>query len=609
MRDVPAHWVRANESTRVPRCWVWLDCEAHVAGQPAGGSRHTFRLAVTAHDCRNGRGADRPADWRDWLADPEPLWRYIDGLVRVKGRTILACHNLAYDLQVSRAFTWLPALGWRCDILQLDGRSSWASWWRGGRHLVMIDTLSWLPASLERIGAMVDVAKPPLPAEADPDEQWLIRCTADVEIMRTAMRQVVGWIEGDDMGVWKPTGAGMAWAAWRHRFYTHRVLAHRDAGLWEVERRAAWTGRCEAWRHGELAGGPWTEYDWHAAYATVASTALLPAVRLEEVAGASVELVTTRHRSARVLAEVDVVTEVPCVPAEVDGRIAWPVGSFTTTLWDSECRLVAETGGRLTVRRAFGYTARPVLRAWAEWVLDVLDRRIEVPDTVRLAVKHWSRALVGRFGSRWCDWRPFGPNPDPSALGLGSLVELDTGARRKLLTVGDRVLVEGDPRVGDDYLPSVMGAVMADTRVMLWRTMLQAGLENLAYCDTDSVIVNRAGAERLEAWGEPGLVRQGSWRSLVVLGPRQLVRDGHLKAAGVPTGAVPVGERSWWVEVWRGLGSALAAGDAEAVATWERRVFLRGVDFRRTHLADGSTAPVRLPVAHQTGRVAAGGVS
>lgn len=590
---VPAHWIRPNESTRLPRRHIVIDTEARQTEQ-VGGRTQTFRLACAAFDHQRKAGSPWAATERGDFTTPQALWEWVDARTQEGRRTIVVAHNLAYDLRVGAAFDVLPAMGWTLDHVHLDGRSSWAQWHRGKRSLSMVDTVSWFGCSLDKLGQHMGVTKLRLPGWNEPDEAWLARCRVDVEILRDAWRRVLDWIERDDLGNWKPTGAGQGWAFFRHKHMTHKILHHGVEKVAAVEREAGWAGRCEAWMHGRLPKGVWTEWDFTGAYARVARDHDVP-VRLRTHLGprAAQKALDGAEGVAAVL-RCRITTATPVAPTRGPHGILWPTGTFESWLWDVEAREARANGATVECVEGWSYTAEPALRSWATWVLDVAESAPADFDPVcRLVVKGWSRTTVGRFGSRWASWDDVGESHgEPVVVRVQE--DGDTGTRRRQMMVGGRCFTEGDQRDAPDGAVHVMSFVMAQCRVNLWRTMLAAGLENVAYVDTDSVLVNRVGSEALAVAAIDGLRVKSRWRSVKVLGPRQLVLKGGLRAAGVPTTAVQVGPDRWSAEIWRSLAASLRQGEADRVVIRDRTYRLRGVDHRRSHVGDGSTVAVDL---------------
>lgn len=592
---IRAHYVKHNEGTRIPRRFVFLDTEAHEV-KTADERRQTFRLAVTAFD----RSDTHDYSWAQtkWATHrtPAALWQTIDGYTRTKSRTVVVAHNLAYDLRIARCFDELPTLGWKLHRLSLQDRAVNAVFRRDGRSLVLVDSMAWLPMALQKIAALVAMEKLPLPDFAASDDTWERRCITDVAILRTAYLHLVKWVLSDDLGNWQRTGAGMAWSNWRHRHYTHRVLIHSEPEAQAAETESIYTGRCEAWQHGKLPKGSYYEWDLPLAYARVARDIAIP-VRL---AGG------TNHRSltykpintdkGRRLILANVYTEQPTLPVRDKEGIRWPIGQLSGWWWDVELENARQHGAEVAMRRSYTYAARPALAEWADWVINVVEGESPEYDALqRAAVKHWARALVGKFATRYTPWEPYGPAIDYD-VEQHPIYDATADKLGKLLTIGGDSFVGWAPQYSSDAFPAVMATVMAECRVRLWRIMATAGFANLAYVDTDSVIVNEEGHALLNAATEDGklwgLRHKDTYKMLKVLGPRQIIVNGKQRIAGIPRKATNVGHGKWIGETWQGLSAALAEGRYDSVvirpADWKPK----GTDRRRLHLPGGATAPV-----------------
>lgn len=585
-----AHWVGPNHASRIPRAFVYLDTEAHreVYGRH---ERQTFRLAVAAFDAaRKDKPGWKAREWHTAL-DTVELWEWITSKCRQKARTVLVAHNLAYDLRISNAFVELPTLGWQFVAGRVDDGQSWFVWRNEGRTLACVDSTSWVPVSLERLGELCEIRKLDLPDEDASQDAWLARCTRDVEILADVWRRLMRWVEDDDLGNWKLSGAGQSWAAFRHRFMDHRLLVHEVDDARTAERAASHTGRCEAWRHGQLTAGPYTEWDFTAAYCKIGAECDVPIKLAGELFRPTVESVLAQARNRRVLCEVEVTTDVPIAPERTDSGIRWPTGTFPTTVWDNELALAIDAGARVVVVRAWVYRRAPALRAFCRWVLDGLDgTRDDVDPVVRVALKHWSRALIGRTAARWSRWETCGAR-DVADVSLGRVHDVGAGEVFSMMQLGTQLIRQVGAADNPDAMGAILSWVMAESRVRLWDVMQTCGLDTVVYVDTDSVITDGLGSQRLESARLDGLRIKGVWSSIEVRGPRQIIPGARLRAAGVPRSAVRTGADTWEADVWSGLARSLSSGSPDAVEVARRTFRLPGVDRRRKHLAGGLTAP------------------
>lgn len=586
-------WLKPNESSRLPRTHIVLDSEA-VIEETASGTVHRFRCAVTTCDKLSRRNNQWQEPQYAEHHSPREVWEWITGRTSERGRTIVVAHNSGYDLRITEAFTVLPSLGWELGMVSLAPGATWCSWRNGKRSLSIIDSLAWFPTNLANIGKAIGMDKPTLPGPDDSETEWFTRCRADVFILRKAWLDTLEWLRNEDCGNWKPTGAGQGFAAFRHKHLTHKILIHDDQEVREYERQAAWTGRAEPWRFGSLQGGPFTEWDYRCAYATIAGDSFVPTRFRGEVINPHINYVRGGREHRKYLSCVQVETETPTVPCHSDGRIVWPTGKFDTVLWDNELRLAIENGAKVTITRQWSYDATPALQAWSEWCLGLVDNRSgDVPPIARVLAKHWCRSTIGRFGSRFPSWEPFGESRQATPR-LSGYVDWDTKEVGQLLEVGSKAFLSLGVQDHPQSVPQVMSWIMAECRVRLWHAMEVAGFENVVYVDTDSLIVDTAGNERLRVAELPGLRRKSEYRTLTVLGTRQLVENGTLKAAGVPRGAVRTGQNTWSGEAWSSMAASLSEGDLASVRVRERSVTLRDTDGRRIN-SDGSISlPYRI---------------
>jgi hypothetical protein len=504
---------------------------------------------------------------------------------------VLVAHNLAYDLRIADAFTHLPTLGWVFVSGRVDDGQAWFVWRNGDRTLCCVDSTSWVPVSLQRLGEACDLRKLDLPDEEDSEDAWFARCERDVEILADVWRRLMLWVESEDLGNWKLSGAGQSWAAFRHRFMDDRLLVHEDDDARAAERAASHTGRCEAWQHGKLTAGPYTEWDFHCAYATIGRDCDVPIKLAGEMVRPTLESVLDAARSRAVLVECEVTTDEPILPYRGDSGISWPVGAFRTTAWDHELRAALDAGADLRIERAWLYRRTPALRNFCTWVLAGLDgSRGDVDPVVQLALKHWSRALIGRTAARWSRWETCGARAAPD-VSLGRVHDASAGEVYQMMQLGTQLIRQVGTPDNPDAMGAILSWVMAESRVRLWHVMKTAGLDNVAYVDTDSCITDAAGSARLRGAGIAGLRVKGEWSTIEIRGPRQLIPGARLRAAGVPKTAVRVDEDTWSAEVWSGLSRSLSSGQASTVEVATRTFHLPGVDNRRRHLSGGLTAP------------------
>jgi hypothetical protein len=595
VRNVKAHYIKANEQARVPSRFIILDCEAERK-RDKQGEIQTWALAVCTYLEWTKQG--KLIQVRSRYDSQTELWEDVSDFTRAGKRTVLYAHNLNYDLRISGALSQLVLLGWTMRDMRLDGRGSWSKWNRNGTTLTLCDSTSIFPVTLDILGKTLGIPKLPLPSSTD-REKLFKRCERDVHILTDAIIRHVTWMRTGQLGNWQMTGASQAWSHWRHNHYTHKILIHDNSDALAAERAAMHAGRCEAWRWGKYDGDVWYEYDWSNSYPRIARDSSLPVRLSGQLANLDPGKFETLAKRYAILAEVEVDTSVACVPASHNGRVIWPTGQFQTTLWDPEIRLLREHGATICVLRAWVYRREPALKEWAEWIISSLHDPTSTLDAwQKLILKHWSRALIGRFGMRYRSWEPFGTAPD-SRVSMSILYDTDSGQTSELIQIGSDLFTSGQLKEIDDGCPQITSYIMSEARAKLWRVTQLIGESNVYYMDTDSLVVNSAGHKAIqEANGTgifEGLRSKGKFRQLQLYGPRSIICDKRPTVAGMPKSAVRDKTGEWVGEVWRGATESIRLGEIDSVRIKDSRFRLRYNSNRRFFDANGTTRPYRLP--------------
>jgi hypothetical protein len=182
----PVHYLRPNDKVWTPPSVLFLDTETRPVVEP-GRDVQVMRLWEAHYvDRKVGPKITPREEWgsgdtADELAD------WVDKVTRNRSTIWLFCHNLSFDLPVTRLPVKLVARGWTVNDAAIGGRAPWLRLGKGKRILTLVDSASWLPKPLEEIARLVGMRKPKLPADGDQRALWSARCRADVLILERAM--------------------------------------------------------------------------------------------------------------------------------------------------------------------------------------------------------------------------------------------------------------------------------------------------------------------------------------------------------------------------------------------------------------------------------------
>jgi hypothetical protein len=617
-RAVPTHWLATNEREWTNAHALFVDTETRTERV---GDDELLRLrlwagrAVDRRELRKGRPADR---WGGG-ADHAGLAAWVDAATVGNKATWLYCHNLGFDLTVSRLVDHLTGAGWALGEWSITDRAMWMRLSNGNRGLALCDSTTWLPVGLDEVGDRLGLAKLPLPDEGDDDEAWWWRCVRDVEILSGAMLELMAWWDRGRLGNWTVTGTGCGWNAMRHQLPKRAVLVRRGDGGEDAERAAIYGGRRDATRWGDVPGDMFATVDFEDCYPTVCRHLRLPAKRMAPFDSLPLARLQPTEGAIEYLARCTVTTDTPRYPLRWGGAVWYPVGTFETVLAHPELADAHARGELVAVGPGYAYWCDGHLAPWATWVLDLQHGRLaDAPPVAGIPGKRWGRSVPGRFAQRVSERRHLGP---AEALGWAALpgTDMGTGHRYHLVDLaGERYQVTRDVDA-DDVFPAVLAWVESHTRVRLNRMLEQLGEGAWLSCNTDGAVIDvRRAATRLQVpWaGQDGT--RGAGRALGALcdilgastgpltprpkatysamwlaGPQTLALDGRPLYAGVPKAATDDGRGRLEAHLWPGVSWQMANGSRAGYVRPAASYSVPAVTVHRWALVGGQAAPIQ----------------
>jgi hypothetical protein len=198
---------------------------------------------------------------------------------------------------------------------------------------------------------------------------------------------------------------------------------------------------------------------------------------------------------------------------------------------------------------------------------------------------------------RYRSWIPFGEHGETDLRLVTYLDHID-GIKTDMLIVGRDRLILSELTEGVESLPQIPGWIMSECRRRLWDTMRLIGLENVAYIDTDSIIVRmKGGRDGLRAvklahpdrWAE-----KARYQTMMIRGPRNLELNSQRRISGLPLSAEQTGDLEFSGDVLRSIRESMRGGELGTVTSVRRTFTFHTPDMRRQHVENGRTEPFRI---------------
>jgi hypothetical protein len=596
----PVHYLRAAKSTWSPPHLYVLDTETRTERR-GELEVETLRLwCAKIVDRRAPVAVNRSVSWTHGTT-AAGLARSVDNASRHRETLWLFAHNLAFDLTTTHLPLHLLGMGWELGDFALSSDTPWMRLHAGKRSLTLVDSVSFLPASIAELGRMLGMRKPALPADDAPEHLWTRRCRADVAILATALGELMDWHDREGRGHWSVSGTSTAFGHLRRRLPDKAIVVDPSAAVQVADRAALYGGRRQCWRVGVFRGRRYLEIDLAAAYPTAAGSTWTPVRRGITFNTLPLDSPVLALPNLGAAAACRIATARPRYPLRLGDATWYPTGEFDTVLAGPELAEARARGELRSIGAGCVHVLAPVLRDWAEWIAaaraDVTDA---TPAVVRHSLKVWGRTVIGRFAGHSWTRTELGPAPG-AGWHYEPAVNGTTGLPAGIVDLGGRRFWTQQEDGAPNAYPAVTAWIESAVRVALGRVIDAIGDGAIVSAHTDGLIVAEtalgsvaAGGALVAPAGLSGaartqwvldaaselvaplrLVVKRSATHVSVKGP-QFVRFGaQRKLSGIPEGATETAPDVFSFRAWPGLTWQMGNGDD---AGYHRPMAYRRID-------------------------------
>lgn len=578
-----------------PREVVYFDCET-TYDENVVEQVHTLRVAHSLTQVYV-RGVPRSEGTHSVFQTPSTFWDYIESRAKAGRLLWVVAHNLDFDFAAVEGFSQLALRGWEVKFFAISSNNFLLRIEKDKRRIQLLDSLGFFRSSLKALGDKVGLAKGQLPKQDAPARDWDAYCLRDVEILQKGIEDYTDFVRQNKLGSLALTTPGQAMKAFRTRFMDERLVVHRLAPVMKLERASYHGGRTEAFYLGTVSASPVWYLDVNSMYPYIMKTIQLPC----ELTGQWIHPTHVRTQSLmqhrELLAHCRVETPEPCVPVAGE-RVTFPIGTMDTVLAGPEFRYCWERGYVKKIHQLFTYRQGRPFNSYIDYFWKHRQQAKADGDTVQdYFCKLMMNALYGKFAQVNPIYQQVPAIPG-TPTGVQAFIHASDGRRESRLTfMGETWEKVGERPAYHSFFP-LASWVTSAARVYLWQLILQAGRENVYYCDTDSLFVNELGYERLKGrieegvLGALGIKRKGE--SLTIHGCKDYVFDGITRIKGVPLKAIQTGEGVYTYTSFMKSRSRLQRGLQDKVVQMEVTKHLSRRYTKGVVAPDGTIYPHRV---------------
>jgi len=490
------HRIKHNKTTAIPSYFLFFDTETTEVDVGNGERKQVLRLGWVVRVYRDKRRNKVSEKWKEFRTKEE-FWDFVEQSVPDGKKIWCFAHNIDFDFRVLEGFRVLHQRGWEIKTFVYDSKNIILHFRKGRKSLLFLDTFNYFKGSVKKMGESIGLEKLEVDFATVSDEELSRYCKRDVEIIKEFMMRFIDFIEQNDLGSLQKTLASQAFSAFRHRFMRHPIFVHNNIEVIELERESYRGGRTEAFFIGRLPKGKYYKLDVNSMYPFVMRERLYPIklIRLEK--NPSLSGLKRALKRFFVIAHVRVRVDKPCVGIKTE-RLIFPVGEFDAYLTSPEIELVLKHGEIVKVYKYAIYEQHRIFVDYVDFFYSLKEKYArEENGAYKQMSKLFLNSLYGKFGQKVRYLEKIGECERED--GYEVVYDMETGERTTYRFLNNEIWVESKEYYeSENSFVAIASAVTAYARCYLWELIEKAGEENVYYTDTDSLIVNEVGYERLK---------------------------------------------------------------------------------------------------------------
>jgi DNA polymerase elongation subunit (family B) len=585
------------KDSRYPRSIIIIDTEAYRGEKINGVETQTLRFGVSWYGKLDND--DRILDDEYYRFESgKDIATYIDQRAKKDSAIFVYAHNLVYDLQLSGLLPFLIEAGYEITTFVIEDPPTYIFLERGRSVIRFIDTFNYFQFSIEEMGKQLGLEKLTIPENEADNQLWFEYCKRDVEVLRDYLLGFIKFLRVHDLAGLAYTLAGQAFRTYRHRFMTCEIETHTRDNILKLERAAYAGGRSEAFYIGKAPSVNWYKVDVNSMYPYVMREQVYPTRLIGYSENISVERLRALIERYYVIAEVSLDTDQPVYPYRMGHKLIFPVGQFVSTLHKIELENALAYDHIDKVNKVAIYDEADIFSEYVNyWYRVKVEAELQGNKIQRQIAKLFLNSLYGKFGQRGIQSEVM-ENPDTPQYGRITGYSEALGTTVEINYLGTQIEIRYQEGEAYYACPAIAGAVTAYARMYLWYLMTLAGKENVKYCDTDSLIVNEQGYQRLSdmidsnALGK--LKLEGVETHLIIHSVKDYEYGVEVHRKGVPKNAVVLVGGRFEYDQFRGGKTWVKDGLNAGIIVTTRIKERRGSYDKGIVLPDGSVIPLTL---------------
>ena len=495
------HFLTKNEKTTMPSHIICFDTETEVID-----NQHKLKLGWAFYCKIENDKITRENKF--FFTKKEQFWEFIKKYAYKNTKVYIFAHNIQFDFMIVGGSVELQKHNLYIDNDFIDNGNFILSVKEKnkinekkhytGCNFLFLDTMNYVKKSLKSIGEMLKIEKMEIDFNNCSFEYLKKYCYRDVEITQKFILEWIEFLKSNDLGNFKYTLASQSFSTYRHRFMNSDIGIHNIINAIELERKSYRGGRNEVFKFGKDFA---YIYDVNSMHPYVMANNRYPTKIIGFYRnGNKGSIERAFNKGFGIIADVDISTTENIIGIK-DERLFFPIGQFRCQITTPEIKYLLDNGHKIL--KVHNYAIYEMDYIFKDFIEFFYNERLKARNENNLIksemYKILMNSLCGKFGQKINSWLVIGEYDIKNDTDrIEQIYNVDTKKYTLLKYFGGKIYKNDGYVEGYNSFVAIPSFVSAYSRVYLFELMKIAGLENVLYCDTDSLFLNSDGHNNIK---------------------------------------------------------------------------------------------------------------
>tara|TARA_Y100000310_G_scaffold307910_1_gene350475 strand:- start:425 stop:1057 length:633 start_codon:yes stop_codon:yes gene_type:complete len=204
-------------------------------------------------------------------------------------------------------------------------------------------------------------------------------------------------------------------------------------------------------------------------------------------------------------------------------------------------------------------------------------------------------SLYGKFGQNGRVFTEIG-RCDPDDVKVWDEYDVDSGQLYRMRSFGGVTQEMKTESESQHSSPSISSHVTSHARMYLWHLITQAGVDNVYYCDTDSLTINQDGLDRLHGdliGDDLGQLKiENSFSNMRIYGAKDYIFGTRKRIKGVRKNAIELESGHFVQDKFDKIKSMLRSGDLDTMQVTQQHKHLKRIYNKGIVTPSGRVQPI-----------------